>query len=325
MNKEKIEHHLNKAWSKAISRGGETHVFFPEEKDPIDSAQIMISLLESLYVQHDISKDKNRVISSILKGDVMPWIVTHNDEPVACAALVQQERGVVELGRGASIDRGSGAGQIAMLMAAKNKGQNTLIAEVRLADEFLGIPSGEATQRICFGILDLVPHAFFPAFAHGDPRRREIFAFSSEKSHTKNNSPIETATVLIANRDTTGLPKRIKIINDLPFKIAVPSEEGIDFGDFQMIVRENTAGCTLVPVEATDSNLSTIGTLMRSGFVLTGIDRNIGEEGKPIMLFATVGVGTLIAPTIPSDILPSNTKRDINLVAQSFEKLTRRS
>lgn len=324
MNKEKIQTHLRKAWEKAALHGGETHMFWPEEIDPIDSSRIMVELLQSLYTEHDISKNKKQVVSSILNGDVEPWIVTHNSKPVACAALVKQEKGVVELGRGASIERGTGAGKIAMLMAALNKGNNTLVAEVRLADEFMGIPSGEATQRICFGILDLVPHAFFPAFAHGDPRRREVFAFSSEKSHTRNNSPLSTARSIIANRNTEGISKKLKIIQELPFRIAVPSNDGINFDDFNTIVREKLAGCTLLPVEATDNNLSTIGTLLRNGFVLSGIDRNMGEEGKPILLFATVGVGTLIAPTKASEVLPKNTRDDINSVARSFNTIAGR-
>lgn len=325
MNMEKIDKHLNQSWLKAAMHGGETRMFSPREIDPVDSARIMVNLLQSLYIQHDISKNTDQVVSSILNGDVEPWIVTHNSKPVACAALVRQEKGVVELGRGASIERGTGAGQIAMLMAAINKGSNTLVAEVRLAGEFMGIPSGEATQRICFGILDLVPHAFFPAFAHGGPRRREIFAFSSEKSHTKNDSPLATATAIIANRNTEGIPKKLKIIKELPFRIAVPSNDGTNFEDFQTITRENQAGCTLIPIEATDNNLSTIGALMRSGFVLTGIDRNIGADGKPILMFATVGVGTLIAPTNPSEVLPKNTREDIQSVARSFNVIVGRT
>ena len=324
MNREKIENHLNNAWIKAAKNGGETHIFWPEEIDPLDSSRIMVDLLQSLYIEHDISKNTDQVISSILNGDVEPWIVSHNNKPVACAALVQQEKGVVELGRAASIERGSGAGQIAMLMAALNKGSNKLVAEVRLADEFMGIPSGEATQRICFGILDLVPHAFFPAFAHGDPRRREMFAFSSEEFHTQNDSPLKTAKAVIANRDTGGSPKKLKIIKELPFRIAVPSTDGINFEDFQVIVRESQAGCTLVPVEATDNNLSTIGTLLRSGFVLTGVDRNFGQEGKPVLLFATVCIGTLIAPTKASKVLPKNTREDIKSVARSFNNIAGR-
>lgn len=325
MNNEKINRHLIKAWRKAGMSGGETHIASPGKLDPLDSSQIMVGLLQSLYSEHDISKNIHLVVSSILNGDVEPWIVTHNDKPVACSALVKQEEGVVELGRAASIERGTGAGQIAMLTAALNKGENTLVAEVRLADEFLGIPSGEATQKICFGILDLVPHAFFPAFAHGSPRRREMFAFSSEISHTINDSPIFTAKSIIAGRDTTGTAKNIKIISQSPFRIAVPHDDGLNFSDFNDIVKSNQAGCTLIPIEATDNNLSTIGALLKGRFVLSGIDRNLGKEGNPVLLFATVGTGTLIAPTRASDILPRNTKLDIESVSQSFKNIAGRT
>lgn len=322
MNLNKIEKQLDHAWLKAGMAGGETRVFFPGEIDPTDSAQILVSLLSTLYTQHDISKDPSKVLSDILVGKVEPWIVSRNGKPVACTALVEQEKGVVELGRAASIERGVGAGQIAMLMAAKNKGNNSLVAEVRLADEFADIPSGESTQRICFGILDLVPHAIIPAFAHGSPKRREMFAFSTEHGVTINDSPLLTAKDAIKNRDLSGTNKKFKVINENPFRIAIPAEEGMDILDFESFARCENAGCTLIPVESTDANLPTINALMRGEFTLAGVDRNVGESGKPILLFATVGRGTLIAPTKLTSHLPTNTQKDVMSIDRSFAKLS---
>ena len=323
MNREKASVELASSLQQISRLPGEHFVASPHSvTNPAIAADHMIDILQRTYVNHGIANNRAKLASDIKDGTVEPWFVLESDKPVACAALVHSTDNTVEIGRAASLKKGQGIGKALMLLAALSKGDKELQAEVRLADEFMGVSSAEATQHISFGVLDLIPHAILPAFAHGDPLRREMFAFSSEKDVTQNRSPLNTARSLIADRTITGKAKGIKLVAESPFAVAIPSEAGMNFDDFAQSAREIGRGCTLIPIEVTDDNLATIGALSRGEFVMVGMDRKVGENGKPIILFATIGKGTLVAPTKLTHDLPNQTRSDISAITRSFAMLT---
>lgn len=321
MNKEKIEKELIKGWRKAASFGGEICLHSPGETSANFAATTMISLLESTYIKHAISNNQVALEQDIISGRVQPWIVCHDQKPVACAALVDQGDGNVELGRAASIENGSGAGKIAMLSAVLNKRRSSIVAEVRLADKFSGIPGSEATQRICFSILELIPHAFLPAFSHGDPNRNELFGFSAENIKLINHSPILTAQKTIADRDTIGELGRLRLVQTKPFRVAERDNSGSDILSFVKESRAEGSGCTLVPIEVTDRNMGTISALLNNEFIISGLDRKLGPNNLPIIWLGTVGRRTLLAPTNASECLPKPTRKEIEEVARKFNSL----
>lgn len=317
-----IKDELSRAWSKARSFPGEIQLLTPADLDASFAAQTVINLLQKTYINHGISQDPAKVEWEILNRTVEPFIVTRNDIPVACAALVHQDDGNVEIGRAVSIERGSGAGKIAMLSAtqATNK---SLVAEVRLAGEFASLPGSEATQQICFGLLELVPHAFIPAFGHGsNPFRREMFGFSSENIKLVDHRPILTATKTISNRSAIGDIGRLRITQEKPFRVAIRDDSGIETTSLVEECRRINAGFTLIPLEVTDRNLPLIHSLLNNQFIIAGQDKVRGKENKPILWLATVGKNTIIAPTQPSNILPQAMREEISQTAESFNQLS---
>jgi hypothetical protein len=323
MNREKIENERTNGWKKATTLGGEVRLHTPEDLSPRSAASTIINLLQSTYINHAISQNPSQVEQDIRNGKVEPWIVTRDNNPVACAALVHQGDGSVELGRAVSIENGSGVGKIAMLSAVLNKRRSSIIAEVRLADEFANVPGSEATQRICLGLLELTPHAFLPAFSHGDPNRNELFGFSGENVQLINNSPILTAKRTIANRSTQGSIGNLKLVQAKPFRVAVSDENGQSVNSIVQESRADGAGCTLIPLEVTDQNMATINTLLNSDFTISGLDRKLGPNKLPVIWLATIGRGTLVAPTHASECLPISMRREIAEVADKFNTLAR--
>lgn len=316
-----LEKEIANAWRKVQGIPGTVRVHGPETLEPGCAAENIVGLLEQVYIHHGISQNRANLEQEVTNGHVRPWIVTRDGRAVACAALIDQTDGSVEVGRAVSIEKGSGAGKLAMLTAAAHKGSQRLVAEVRLADDFAGIPGSEATQRICFGTLQLIPHAFLPAFGHGgDSFRQEVFAFSAEKVPI-HGRPRATALHAITNRDMRGTPRRLHLIQDRPVRILQIGDEGGEVAVVASEARESHTGCTLAPVEATDANLSTIKALLAHQFVIAGIDRSLGAHNLPVIMLATVGLGTPIAPSRPSVVLSTLLRQEIREVSDEFHRL----
>lgn len=307
------------AWSKAQKLGGVLELKKPGDLDPATAASITFHLLQLVYKNHGISKFPKQLENDIVKGNVHPWIVTRDNNPVACAALVSQADGSLELGRAVSIEKGSGVGKIAMLSAAASCDPRRLVAEVRLADSFRGIPGSEATQRICLDLLGLSIHALLPAFNHDN--RNELFGFSANQVIKKSNHPIQTATQTFANRSIQGREKKLRLVQSVPFRVLTVGDSGQNIGSASSESRARGAGCSLVSVEVVDQNLATIKALLQHDFIVAGLDRNLGSEQKPILWLATVAREMILAPTLPSSILPRALQHEIAFTAKQFQRL----
>ncbi len=320
-----IEKELAKAWAKASNLGGELVLLEPNTIDPDTASRTLISLLQATYTDHAISKNPEQLKLDIENHKVQPWFVTRDGQPVACAALIKQNDGSLELGRAVSVENGSGVGKIAMLSAALSKAESPLVAEVRLAGNFAGVPGSEATQRICLDLLNLVPHALLFAFSHGQPLRRELFAFSAENTKLLNNSPLSTAQSFLQGRDTLGPTRRLKTVQNEPFRVLVVDDSGIDHQEMARHIRSEGSGFTLVQIEATDHNLSTIQSLLNNEFVLVGLNRDHSSSGLPIIWLATIAKGETLAPAAPSSVLTKNLRDDIKFIDSKFRQLAGRS
>jgi len=301
-----------------------------------ETANELIKLLQAVYVEHGITNDKEKLVDDIRRRDVLTWFAKKEGKFIATASLIKQSDGSWELGRAVSMDRGNGIGKKVLLEALKFHIENhpdiALTAEVRAAVEFKGIPSGEATQRIFFGLIDkiipITPFAIAPLFAHGDPLRNEHFILSA--SDVKIGKTIsEKIAEIINGRDTKGFVTRLSIIRRHPFILAVPDNNGPS-ADFLLHESERTPGCTLIPVEATDRNMPLIARLSKHpNIVFCGVDRAVGKEGKPIVLAAMLGFienprgnGTtvLLAPTSVGDVIPINHRMDLQKIADKFDQ-----
>ena len=326
-----IQNELDKAWQKAQSFPGELAILGPNDLDPDRAAETFIDLLQQTYVNHGVSQNPALFGSGIRNHQIEPFVVTRDAVPVACAALIKQSDGAKEIGRAVSIENSTGVGKIAMLTAALSTDHSQLVAEIRLADKFAGIPGGEATQRICHGILGLTVHAILAPFQHGShpstgAKYNEVFGFASKNVKLIKDSPVQTAKQVIVNRSTTNIPlKGIEIVQTNPFRVGVVSDMGMNLTDFQQESRLGKPGCTLVSIEANDQSMSTIDWLMTHDFILSGIDRLPGNNGLPILFLSTLAHGSLLAPTRPSDTLPKNLRSDIRDISIQLNQLLERS
>jgi len=298
----------------------------PGEIPAEDTADHLIDLLQTMYVEHGIVKNKPRLIEAISSGDVLTWFVKDDDKFVATASLVKQSDNAWELGRAVSTDQGNGIGKRVILEALKfhieNHSDQPLTVEVRAAEDFEGIPSGMATQKIFFGLVNsivpIVPYAIAPLFAHGKPLRNEQFVLSSSDVKPGKTISNRLAEVL-NNRSFEGETINVQILQREPFQLIVPSGDGINIVD-AIRAAENFNGCTLFPIETTDRNMPLIQNLSSNlNMVICGIDRVVGKEGKPVVLIATLGNNLgLLAPTHVSEVLPTEIRQDIQNIANKF-------
>lgn len=324
MNKEL----LNEQLGITKERNPEMHTLAPGDLTSEETADNLISLLQAMYVEHGITKNRERLINEITNGNVLTWFAQKDGNFVATASLVKQTDGAWELGRAVSLERGNGVGKSVILEALKfhieNHSNTPLTAEVRGASEFEGIPSGLATQKIFFGlinnILPITPFAVAPLFAHGSPVRNEPFILSAtdvKPGKTITQNILET----INNRSTKGIIPRLHVVQTSPFRLAVPSDDGKDAckiaaesGDFN--------GCSLFPIEITDKNMPLIGMLLANpNMVRCGIDRLSGINEKPVILIATIGFQGKLAPTQVSEALPTKIREDIQNIADRFSRI----
>jgi hypothetical protein len=308
--------------------------------DATTQATWMINLLQQIYTEHGIAKSPQKVIESIARQECRCWFILENNQPVAMTALVQQSDGSVELGRAVAISPGLGLGGIAMMRAGLDQlenSQNPLVAEVRVADTFEGVPSGEATQKILFGQFGIKPHALAPMFNHGQPVRQEMFALatSQEKVQTEDiivpenrraRQQLQPALTLgenifansVRRSSTSSSVKGFELVQDVPFSIVVPNQKGAKLETVEAAGFEAN-NFILLPVELTDENSATILGCLEAGWVACGVDRNVGDHSHPVLLLGKLKAHTLLAPSkIDAKNLDRNNAAALQKVDKAF-------
>lgn len=343
MNKiEQIEFQINKKRERLgtsitiINPGGQV--------EPSVQAEWMISLLENTYHRHGISQNPDLVKAQIDSGNLRNWFALRDQIPVAVASLINQTDGSVEVGRAVSMDRGSGIGGLLMLEAAIThfkESKSPLIAEVRVSDEFNGIPSGEATQKISLGHIGLISHALVPAFHHGEPDRQEQFAFSTSEpivifedpaipTDKKSQDLIISSALLLAKSalnnenvvfkspDTT---RHGWIIDFTAPFAAISTDRGNTTLQKAVSEAEKHSPFTLIPLEMTPTKMRAIIECLNTGFIPCGIAREAGENGHPILLLGKLRKGTILAPIkLISNIFSQQQIKAIGIIDSGFRK-----
>lgn len=325
MNKEQIRFELDS--TKKINGA---RIISPGQLSPQDTATNLVALLQTMYVEHGVTKNIPQLVEDISAGKVKTWFTQKDGKLVATSSLVKQENGAWELGRAVSTLPGTGK-QLMLISALDHLSNNPgdqLIAEVRAAKDFMGIPGSEATQHICLDLLELVPHALIPLFHHGKPTRHEPFILASSNL-TADNTISNQIRGAMAGRDHVGTIVRTKVVMEAPFKLIVPDDNGVRSRELAEQL-SCSAGCTLFAVEATDRNMPLLGMLTTNpAMVPCGVDRKLGLEGKPVIFIATIGpMGqasenslTFLAPAAINPSLPSALRTDLANIATRFERL----
>lgn len=280
-------------------------------------ASWLVELLSRVYVEHGITKKIDRLLDDISLGKCRLWFAVRDGRPIASSALIKQADGSVEVGRAVSLE--NGVGGLLMLMAVAshlNDCDRPVVAEVRMADGFVGVPSGEATQIISFRHLGLMPHALVPAFNHGVPKRQEMFMFSSSDTVVGNEPAFlpdnlevmkalsQTAMAFVESTFQDGLEVRTcnerqinsgwSVVSESPFCVVVPDVSGVSM---ELVTKEAEikSPFTLIPLVLRRENTARVIECFEKGFVPCGFDRSL-DNGWPILLFGRLRRDTLLAP-----------------------------
>lgn len=303
----------------------------------------LVALLSRMYVEHGITKNEEALWLDIIEGKCRLWFAVWDGQLVASAALIKQADGAVEIGR--AVSELNGVGGLLMLLAVADhlsRCRQPVVAEVRVSDQFMGIPSGEATQTVCFRHLELLPHALVPAFNHGEPNRQEMFLFSASEQLFSRSEPIflpedfrkfigETA-VEIANdmipRETWVGESREReavagwtIVQREPFCVIVPDNDGNRSLASTLREAENEASFSLVPISTNPKNAPNIGNCLFFGFVPCGFDRQLGDDGHPVLLLGKLRQETRLAPIkVVSGIFLPRMEKAIKNINHQFRK-----
>lgn len=318
---------LHRELEATATRNCGVKILGPDELSTREKSTHLVDLLQRMYVQHGIVQNMDKLTNDIDSGNVLPWFAKKDNEFIATASLIRQGDGSWEVGRAVCLDGGNGLGKHVILQAVKyhidNNWNAPLVAEVRAARDYKGVPSGLATQKIFLGLVNditgMTPYGIAPLFSHGSPVRNETFILSSSDVN-----PDQTISGRIFdatnNRSTKGVVKCLEVVQKSPFRLAIPSDTGTSVHDI-ITNSLNTKGCTFFPIETTDANMPLIGFLSADkNVVVCGVDRVAGKEGKPVLFMAMLGSGTLLAPTeINSNILTREMRNDIQKIADKFK------
>ena len=325
--------------SKSLPEG--VNIISPEELPSETKADWLITLLSRMYVEHGITKHRDQLVADIDSGNCRIWFATKDNLPIGSAAQVKQSDQAVEIGRAVSLT--NGVGGLLMLLAASDhfsRSDQPLVAEVRIADDFMGIPSGEATQVICFKHLAMIPHACIPAFNHGQPNSQEMFVFSSSQPFSDSEPAFlpdkqsilgllaSTALKLITSRFHPKLTVRTspdpqphrrgwEIARTRPFSVLIPTSPPTKL-ETAVNKAEKESPFTLIPLELHPSSSPAVLECLNLGFIPCGIDRQPGPQGHPVLLLGKLRPGTLLAPLQLAHHLHPDETQAVNLIDRTF-------
>ncbi|MEI6690635.1 MAG: hypothetical protein WCL07_02690 [bacterium] len=320
MNKERILGELVQS-NKSLTG---VEIFSPGSLTPEATAGVLALLLKAMYVEHGVTKNIPKLVEDMKNDRVKTWLAKKDGDFVATASLVEQGDDAWELGRAVSLKQG--IGKHLMLTAAldnletiscQSLQSRPLVAEVRAAIPFMGIPGSDATQHICLDLLELVPHAIAPLFGHAGRQEPFLLASSDLKPGESISTKMQHA---IGGRSIQGPIRRTKVVMQEPFHLIVPDDNGRPAGEtLESLI--GVPGCSMFAIEVTDANMPLVGMLAGSELmVLCGVDRKLGPDGKPILFIATLGGTMPLAPTHITDALPQNIQVDAQHIADQFTK-----
>lgn len=341
MNKENIGLQIDRK-KEALPTG--IVVFGPEDNLSVQTqADWLTSLLCKVYVQHGITRNREKLESDIESGVCRIWFGVKDGQPISSAAVIKQADGSTEIGRAVSLVKG--VGSLLRFMAIADHLANSsgpIISEVRVADDFEGIPSGEATQVVCFKHLGLIPQALVPAFGHGAPFRQEMFLFSAS-ARIKKGEPIllpddrssldllmKTALAVASGSwdedQVFGVDRVIKqtrkwnLVKSEPFGIMVPANVGNKL-EIVLMEAERLAPFCLVPLSMGLGNSVALMDCLNRGFIPCGFDRNLDSNGQPVLLLGKLREGTRLAPIrLVSDLFGARVVGGVTTIDTGFRR-----
>lgn len=284
--------------------------------NPTVQAKWLIELLNKMYFKHGVSQDIKAVITSIKSGKEKYWFALENGKPVSVVGLINQGD-KVEIGRAVSFSKTKGVGGLLYLQAAQFHKQTSslpLVTEVRVSDEFNGIPDGIATIILNYKHLNFSPHAFIPLFGHGNPYRQEFFLMGSDKQIVQSKSFLPEEKKIkdfvtkhgfgftqqfIKNHEVVTSRQRgtqkFEVVSNEPITVAVPSRKG---SNLQTVEKSNQNTGMLIVLELCPQNMSALIHLTQNDFIPVGVDSSMSTEGNTVLLLHKLKENIPLAPTV---------------------------
>ena len=113
------------------------------------------------------------------------------------------------------------------------------------------------------------------------------------------------------------------LVRQEPFSLVVAGDGGSDLSTV-LAAAEGRSPFTLIPLSAKWGNTTAIVECLNEGFVPCGFDRNVNNDGHPVLLLGKLREGTLLAPIkIVNGLLSSNVEAAIRRINQSFKSSVR--
>lgn len=333
LNKQEVTKADKKISEKERYINNSVKIITPTDRvNPKKQAKWLILLLNKMYHEHGVSKNVSEVVKKISSGQDKYWFALEKGKPVAVVGLIDQG-GKVEIGRAVSFANTKGLGGFLYLKVARSHqlgSKQPLVAEVRAADEFKGVPNGIATLLLNYDYLGFVPHAFIPMFGHGNPYRQEFFLLGSDhtidssksfipdnkkaaqyiQSHGLNFAQEFVGQHSIVQSSQTGSIKFETVLEN-PITVVVPSKNG---SSLETIEKSNNNPGILQVVELSPINMSAVLNLLENGFVPVGIDSARSKNGNTVLLLYKLNKEILLAPNV------FEIKRERKKVARLFSQ-----
>lgn len=305
--------------------GSKIKIIKPEMNiDPTVQAQWLIELLNKMYFKHGVSQNIQSVISSIKSGKEKYWFALESRKPVSVVGLINQGD-KVEIGRAVSFSETKGVGGLLYLTAAlfhEKTSHLPLVAEVRVSDEFKGIPNSIATILLNYKHLHFFPHALIPLFGHGNPYRQEFFLLGADTqiSQSKSFLPKEKKVAEFVTKHGFGFAhhyiqnhevettkqngtQKFEVVINEPITVIVPSYKGLNL---HTVEKSNQNTGMLIVLELCPQNMSALIHLIENKFIPVGIDSSTSKEGNTILLLHKLRKDVLLAPTVFENIAANN-------------------
>lgn len=311
-------------------------VLKPEAINPHMAAEDMTTILSAVYGQHNLMPSIAQLEKQIAAKRILPWFLNENGKAIACTALIINEDSV-EIGRAANHPQFGHNGSLLMLEAVtfhRKNHQCPLVAEIRLADDFLNIPGGQGSQATLIKNAGIMPHAIMPAFHHpgpDGPDRQEFFCFSVEPKPSPQTNIFMPQSVwqfsiirclkdiLLPFAEITFVSKQkevstgFRINTNPPFNILEPFQDG---DSLKQTMREAGKPFTLAPIPLTVQTAPIADFLLNNGFIPCGFDWK-----TPTLFLGKLKSGVVLAPIgLASDCFQPEMEKAILELEQQFNQ-----
>ena len=111
---------------------------------------------------------------------------------------------------------------------------------------------------------------------------------------------------------------RWDLVRSDPFCLMIPAKLGLSL-ERALVEAETKSPFCLIPLSTSPRNSAVLVDCLNQGFIPCGFDRNLSEDGHPVLLLGRLREGTLLAPIrLVSGLFGVNVISGIDAIDRSF-------